>query len=212
MCLHGVCASLPRTTLPCFVAVLLHEYTCFHLKNETIASSHISPMGMNILKFVKASPALQRSQGSSWNPRSAACSSQEDLDMAAFYHWREGQHPAPAATEGLSQSQLGKYSKLAVYPNGLQCWVTSQIKKDIRGPLLKKNHQYSLYVPSLKEHTLLCFQVMQSFSLAVRSSVPSIPNVNFNFYILSQQSGSAQSTAKICFLQRKQEEKEPEHK
>lgn len=136
----------------CFVAVLLQEYTCFHLSNKTAASSHISQMGMNTPKLVKASPALQRPHRSSWNPSSAACSSQEGLDMAGFYHWREGQHSGPAATEELSQSEPGKYSKLAVYPNRLMHWVTSQITKDIRGPLLMKNHQYSLYVPSLKEY------------------------------------------------------------
>lgn len=142
---------------------------------------------MNTLKFAKASPALQRPHGSSWNPSSAACSSQEGLGTAAFYHRREGQRPAAAATEGLSQSQSGKYSKLAVYPNTLRRWFTSQIKKDIRGPLLMKDHQYSLYVLSSKEHAL-CFQVTQSFSLTVKSSLPSTPNVNLNFYILSQPS------------------------
>lgn len=157
MCVYmepGLCCLEPLCNDPPLPPVLLH---CCYINtlvfnNETTASFCVSPTGMNTLKFVKAPPALQRPHSSSWNPSSAACSSQEGLDMAVFYHQREGQCPIPAATEGLSQSQPEKYSKLAVYPNRLRRWATSQIKKDIRGPLLMKNQQYSLYVPSLKEH------------------------------------------------------------
>lgn len=141
-CLEPLCSHPPL--LPALLQCCSLSVYTSHLNNETTASSHISQMGMNTLKSEKASPALQRPHGCSWNPSSAACSSQEGLDTAAFYHRREGQHPAPAATEGLSQSQPGKHSKLAVYPNTFRLWVTSQIKKNIRGPLLMKNHRYSL--------------------------------------------------------------------
>jgi len=159
---------------PVFVAVPLSDQTRFRLgvsPRERAPRSLRRPPG-----FCRAPPGAAPAHPSH-SPEAGPLTAASGRCTRALHTQQKGFH----------QVRRGNIPSQQSLPAHCGPRLTGQIKNHITAALLMRNHQYSLCVLPLKEHTL-SFQIIQSFSPVVKSSLPPTSNINFIFYSLNEQS------------------------